>query len=152
MDRQLTARLARDLDGSFERLVLAHQDRLYTIALRFLGDPSDAEEAAQDAFIRAYRALATYEPARIRELQLKAWLATIVVNVCRNRVRRRQPLAVPLERPAGSEESPSGPATNLPTADARTIPHDWSARREAAERWAGLVIDLPERYRMPVLL
>ena len=51
-----------DLDGSFEALVLAHQDRLYSIALRLLGDPRDAEEAAQDAFVRAYRALVRLRP------------------------------------------------------------------------------------------
>ena len=61
-DSQLIAALARDLDGAFEALVLAHQDRLYSIALRMLGDARDAEEAAQDAFVRAYRALAGYRP------------------------------------------------------------------------------------------
>ena len=48
-DSPLIDALAADLDGSFEALVLAHQDRLYSIALRVLGDPRDAEEAAQDA-------------------------------------------------------------------------------------------------------
>ncbi len=57
MDAQLTAALAADLDTAFEGVVLAHQDRLYSIALRLLGDPGDAEEVAQDAFVRAYRAL-----------------------------------------------------------------------------------------------
>ena len=88
-DSPLIAALAEDLDGSFEALVLAHQDRLYSIALRLLGDPRDAEEAAQDAFVRAYRALAGYDPARIRELRLRPWLATIVLNLCRSRLTRR---------------------------------------------------------------
>ena len=52
-DASLTIALADDLDGTFERLVRAHQDRLYSIALRLLGDAPDAEEAAQDAFVRA---------------------------------------------------------------------------------------------------
>ena len=78
--------MADDLDGSFEALVLAHQDRLYSIALRMLGDPRDAEEAAQDALVRAYRALAGYDAARIRELRLRPWLATIVLNLCRSRL------------------------------------------------------------------
>ncbi len=88
-DEPLIAALADDLDGSFEALVLAHQDRLYSIALRMLGDPRDAEEAAQDAFVRAYRALAGYDAARIRELRLRPWLATIVLNLCRSRLTRR---------------------------------------------------------------
>ena len=88
-DASLTLALADDLDGTFERLVRAHQDRLYSIALRMLGDPGEAEEAAQDALVRAYRALARYEPERIRDLQLRPWLATIVLNLCRSRLSRR---------------------------------------------------------------
>ena len=84
-DDRLATDLARDLDGAFDALVVAHQDRLYTIALRMLGDPRDAEEAAQDALVRAYRALATYEASRIRELRVRGWLTTIVLNLCRTR-------------------------------------------------------------------
>ena len=88
-DGPLIRAIAGNLDASFEALVLAHQDRLYSIALRMLGDPRDAEEAAQDALVRAYRALAGYPPGRIRELRLRPWLATIVLNVCRSRIGRR---------------------------------------------------------------
>ena len=87
-DDALIAGLTANLDGTFEALVLAHQDRLYSIALRVLGDPADAEEAAQDALVRAYRALAGYDAARIRELRLRPWLATIVLNLCRSRRTR----------------------------------------------------------------
>ena len=73
--------LARDLDGSFERLVLAYQDRLYAFALRFCGNREDAEEVAQDAFVRAYRALKTYPADRVRALALRAWLYRIALNV-----------------------------------------------------------------------
>ena len=88
-DVALAARLATDLDGSFRALVTAHEDRLYTIALRLLGDHRDAEEVAQDAFVRAYRAMAGYDADRIRQLRLRPWLASIVVNLSRNRRRRR---------------------------------------------------------------
>ena len=101
-DRRLAERLARDPDAAFEAVVAAHQDRCYTIALRMLGDPSDAEEVAQDALVRAHRAFTTYEPARVAELNLRPWLAAIVVNLARNRRRRqsdRQP-AVALSIPA----------------------------------------------------
>ena len=57
-DVALATRLSRDLDRAFASLVEAHQDRLYTIALRLLGDRRDAEEVAQDALVRAYRAMA----------------------------------------------------------------------------------------------
>src|ERR687894_2555742 len=97
MDDTLPGALAADLDTAFERLVRSHQDRLYTIALRMLGDPRDAEEVAQDAFVRAYRAIEGYDAQRTRELRLRPWLAAIVVNLCRNRARRRWPAVPRLE-------------------------------------------------------
>ncbi|MFI5292179.1 MAG: RNA polymerase sigma factor, partial [Candidatus Limnocylindrales bacterium] len=56
-ETDLTARLARDLDAAFEALVLVEQDLVFGIALRSTGDAAAAEDLAQDAFVRAYRAL-----------------------------------------------------------------------------------------------
>jgi RNA polymerase sigma-70 factor (ECF subfamily) len=150
MTDQLTAALAADLDAAFERLVLAHQDRLYSIAVRLLGDPRDAEEVAQDALVRAYRAIATYEPPRIRALELRPWLATIVVNLCRNRARRRTATLVRLDPDAGPQER--GVVTDLPSRDPADSPSDRTDRREAARRWAAMLATLPDRYRYPVVL
>jgi RNA polymerase sigma-70 factor (ECF subfamily) len=137
--------LATDLDGSFESLVVGHQDRLYSIALRLTGDTRDAEEIAQDAFVRAYRALAEYPVSRIRELRLRPWLATITVNLARNRRRRasdRQP-ALPL---------PESGSDGLGPAPAEGQPERVHGRRESTAAWARVVADLPERYRIPVVL
>src|SRR5881296_3390340 len=87
-DVALAKRLARDLDAAFPVLVDAHQDRLYTIALRLLGDRRDAEEVAQDTLVRAFRAMQGYGHDRIATLRLRPWLASIAVNLARNRRRR----------------------------------------------------------------
>ena len=137
--------LADDLDNAFERLVRARQDRLFSIALRMLGDRSEAEDAAQDAFIRAYRSLGGWEPARIRELRLDAWLATIVVNVARTRGRRRGTTAARESLTFVDElDHPSGTETETP--------HGSLARREASDEWASRLLALPERYRTPIVL
>ena len=146
-DSQLTAALATDLDSTFERLVLAHQDRLYSIALRVLGNSRDAEEAAQDAFVRAYRALAGYPAERIRELRLRAWLATIVLNLCRTRIGRRAAAG----RAALSLDA-AEPGTMEPPADERTEPAATIGRRDAARTWADLLLTLPPAYRSAVVL
>lgn len=88
-DTRLTARLADDLEAAFPAVVHAHAGLLVTIAVRLLGDREDAEEVAQDAFVRAYRALGTYQPERVRALALRPWLAAITVRLARNRRRRR---------------------------------------------------------------
>jgi RNA polymerase sigma-70 factor (ECF subfamily) len=146
-DSQLIAVLARDLDGSFEALVLAHQDRLYSIALRMLGDPRDAEEAAQDALVRAYRAMAGYPADRILELRLRPWLATIVLNLCRSRIGRR----VASGRPPLSLEA-AEPGTLDPPADERTGPASTVVRRDVSRAWAELLLTLPPAYRSAVVL
>ncbi len=143
-DTELTERLARDLDGSFETLVRTHVDRCYAIALRVLGDPHDAEEVAQDALVRAYRALAGYDAQRIRELRLRAWLATIVVNLCRNRVRRHPLPTTPL--------APLVEAGREPSADGATDPAALALAGADRERLAVLLAGLPDRYRIPVIL
>jgi RNA polymerase sigma-70 factor (ECF subfamily) len=148
-DDALAARLADDLDGSFEALVLAHQDRLYTIAHRFLGNGHDAEEVTQDALVRAYRAIEGYAPDRRRALQLRPWLATIVLNLCRNRAARSRvaPGALSLDR-----ETADGSVLPEPAAEPSASPAAVVDRREASRRWALLVSQLPPVYRGAVVL
>lgn len=146
-DSQLIAALARDLDGAFETLVLAHQDRLYSIAVRMLGDARDAEEAVQDALVRAYRALAGYPPRRILDLRLRPWLATIVLNLCRTRIGRRAAVG----QPALSLDA-AAPGTMEPPADDTMGPAATVARRDARKSWAALLLSLPPAYRSAVVL
>jgi RNA polymerase sigma-70 factor, ECF subfamily len=70
--------LSGDVEA-YARLVERHYDRCARIAIRILGNREDAEEAIQDAFLRAYKALGDYEE---RE-RFSAWLTRILVNQCR---------------------------------------------------------------------
>jgi RNA polymerase sigma-70 factor, ECF subfamily len=135
----LAEALARDLDGSFEAVVREYQDRLYSFALRLTGRPEDAEDVAQDAFVRAYRALQSYGPDRVRALALKAWLYRITLNVARNRFRGKKRVFVPLEDWDASDDPSDRP-------DARV-----EKRRERADL-ATLVAGLPERYKNAIVL
>jgi RNA polymerase sigma-70 factor (ECF subfamily) len=144
-EQDLPAALAADLDGSFERLVVTLQDRLYTFALRLTDSPPDAEEIVADAFVRAYQALTGYPAERIQTLALRPWLYQITRNVFRNRVRGRRLQLVPLEHAhehvaqAGSDGESSQPAIVLERAEFHTM----LAARIAA---------LPERERTTVVL
>ena len=156
-DDTLLARLADDLDGTFEALVRAHQDRLYTIALRLLGSPSDAEEIAQDAFLRAYRALVGYDAGRIRELRIRGWLATIVIRLCRTRASRRRLATTALSSGMAAEAGGTGvdlASVHGPTAEspAAQSPLQHVLRRESTEAWVARLAALPERYRAAIVL
>ncbi len=153
-DETLRDGLARDLDGTFESLVRAYQDRLYSFALRVTRNAQDAEEVAQDAFVRAYRALATYGQDRVRALALRAWLYRITLNVARNRLRGKRPRLVSLDhpRPPGDAGSADGHGVWEPADDPSERP---DARYEQGRRRADiatLVAQLPKRYREALVL
>ena len=74
-----------DLDA-YNRLVRAHERQAYAVALRLLRRPEQAEDATQDAFIQAYRALDTFRGGSFR-----AWLMRIVTNRCYDMLRSAQP-------------------------------------------------------------
>ena len=81
-----------DLD-SFNRLVLAYQDQIYSQAYRMIGDSESADDATQNAFISAYNHLNSF-----RGGSFKAWLLRIVTNACYDELRRRKRRpTVPLE-------------------------------------------------------
>jgi RNA polymerase sigma-70 factor, ECF subfamily len=124
-------------DRVFERLVRDHQDRIYALGFALTGNRHDAEDVAQDTFIRAYKALATYSPDRIRDLKQKAWLHRIAVNVVRNRVRGVRPRLVELN---GSEP------------DLATGPEEDVLRKAEIDELAARVACLPTRYREAVVL
>lgn len=145
----LAAALAGDLDGEFERLVLAFQGRLFAFALRLTGDRRDAEEVAQDALVRAYRALQGYDTGRIRALLLRPWLYQITLNVARNRARGLRLRTVPLD--AGDEDDNRDVAPALAD-DARARPDAQVVRAEEGDRLAASLAALPERYRTAVIL
>ena len=98
----LTRALAKDLDASFPDLVRAMEDQLYSGLRRMTGDSADAEDLTQETLIRAYRALSSYEPARIEDLKLRGWMWTIALNLGRNHLRDRARRPVPLAELDGS--------------------------------------------------
>ena len=148
-EAELRGALAIDLDGAFERLVRAYQDRLFSFSLRITGSRSDAEEAAQDAFVRAYRALRGYDPERICSLALRPWLYQIALNVCRNRLRGGRRAEVSLDQVLIEGEGESSPPD---PPDPSEGPELAAERAEERTRLADLVCTLPERYRAAVVL
>jgi RNA polymerase sigma-70 factor (ECF subfamily) len=141
---ELPARLARDLDGSFEALVVAYERLVFGLALRVVGDRGDAEEVAQDTFERAYWALAGYPAEGVAAMALRPWLATIARNLARNRLRRRPPPARPLEDGDGQPLAAAAPAAAEPAQVAE--------RHSDRELLVELLAGLPRGQREAVVL
>ena len=145
-DAALASRLARDLEAGFPELVDQHEDRLYTIALRLLGDRRDAEEVAQDALVRAFRAMRGYQRDRIAALRLRPWLASIAVNLARNRRRRVD------DRQPPSQLDPMLDAGFDVAIDGRSGPEHGTERRETQRELAVALLRLTPAVRAAIVL
>lgn len=137
-ESQLILRAKHGDTQAFGELVLLYQVFVYNLALRALGDPNEAQDAAQEAFFRAWQAI----PGFRGESRFRTWLYRIVINLCYNRHPglRRETAQIPLEM---DEDLHS---TGEPGPERMA---------EAAERKAllQLAIDqLPISYRLLVLL
>ena len=152
-DRELVERFQRTRDqGAFDELVARHSGRAYQQALAFLGNREDAEEVAQDAFIRIYRSLPKFRG----DAEFSTWMYRIVMNLCNNRYRwnkvrgagRNISVDAPLEPKNSSGDAP----LKMELPDDRMIPDREVAFVELRDRTEAAMKSLPEVYRQAVLL
>lgn len=131
----LAAHVAGD-PHAFTELVHRHRDRLWAVALRTTGDPEEAADALQDAFISAYRRAGQFRG----DAAVTTWLHRIVVNASLDRLRRRQ----------------VRPTSQLPDdiegGGVLVDQHDELGRREDQLVIAEALAELPEEQREAVLL
>jgi len=126
------------LTADFESLVSAYYPYVRRLALSILDDPDEAEDAAQEAFIAASRALAAFRG----QSEVKTWLTRIAVNVCRGRLRKRK--ARQVLTAALHSLHLAGPA--------QPSPETLALQREADRQLWQAVDALDEKHRLVVLL
>ena len=133
--------------NAFNRLVLEYQTQVYNLAYRIMGDEASAADAAQEAFISAYKHIGYY-----RGGSFKAWLLRIVTNACYDELRRRK------RRPATSLDAltvlPEGPDAESEAAlvSKEESPEAFVQRREVARAIQNCLDHLPEDMRTVVVL
>lgn len=104
-DADLVARAQRGDLSAFEDLIRSRLDRLFRTACGILGDPSEAEDAAQEACITAWQKLPTLREAD----RLDAWLGRVLLNTCRMRLRtRRRVREITMDEGRATGDPPDG--------------------------------------------
>lgn len=157
--READARVAIDvkamqaagrLDAARERyaeLVERHQRRAARIAYHYVRDSADADEAVQDAFVKAYTHLGTFR----EELPFEVWFTRILINGCLDRIkakrRRERWIARPTIDANGEERDP---AENLPSRS--PSPEAQLLHNERRRRLKEAMVQLPERQRLVFVL
>ena len=133
-DNALMVRVAAGDTEAFRTLVERHQQRVLTVATRFLGDQARGEEIAQEAFLRIFRSAQRYRA----DANFVAWLFTIVKRCCFNALRTNQREASRL-----TASSPPAAAVN---------PEQRLLRREQQQQIQVALLKLPARQRLVVVL
>lgn len=130
---------------AFEPLVEENQSRVYSIALRMMGNEADAADAAQEAFIKAYGALDSFRG----ESRFSSWLSRLTTNVCVDLLRRRKrSAALSLSELGGDEEEPE----ELPIPDLRFAPELMLERKELRRALSRALERLPVDARRILVL
>ncbi len=141
MDETTFIQAARRGDvESFNRLVLSYQDMVYNVAYRIMGDRDAAADAAQEAFISAFRNLHQFQGERF-----KPWLIRIVTNACYDELRRRH------RRPASSLED-LYEGDEFPAANHDDSPEQVAQRHELNSAIQDCISALPDNQRVIVVL
>jgi RNA polymerase sigma-70 factor, ECF subfamily len=144
-ERRIVARVLQGDGASFELIMRRQNRRLYRIARGILRDEAEAEDAVQEAYVRAFEKLAEYRGTG----PFSAWLARIVVNEALGRLRRASPaVSISLDDPGHEEEANfmaeltySGPS-----------PEQGAARGEFRRLLETAIDALPEAYRLVFIL
>jgi RNA polymerase sigma-70 factor (ECF subfamily) len=142
---QLAAAAAAGSQEAFRTLVLRHQDRVHRLVARMVRDAATAEDLTQETFLKAYRAIGSYDP----RWKLGSWLLKIAHNTTIDHLRRQRLDTRPLE--GGADESSAGPIASL--ADGTLPDPEQRARGQAlALDLQTAVSALEPAYRELVLL
>lgn len=139
IDEKHMIRLAADGDmAAFEQLVTTHQPAIYRLALRMTGNPEDAADMTQEAFLRAWRGLGSFQA----DSSLSTWLFRLTSNVCIDFLRAaRRHLVVPI-----SGLDADGEEYTLDAPDPAKLPEEeLLAREEREELRAAMALLAPEQ-------
>lgn len=138
----LMLRVKEGETNAFEELVELHQHAVIGTVAKMLGNPAEAEDIAQQVFIRVWKSAARYEP----QAKFTTWLFTITRNLVFNEVRRRK------RKPAVSIEEREE-EFHLMEADKHTSsPAESALQGELEEAVENAIAELPEKQRMAVVL
>jgi RNA polymerase sigma-70 factor, ECF subfamily len=140
-EQRLIDRARSGDQDAFAELVVAHQDRVYAALRRFGLDSGEAEDVAQEVFLRAWRGLAGFQ----QRAQLSTWLYRIAFNEAQRRLSRRAP---PTAEPRADE---SDPVQEIAEAS-HLAPQERALEREFEAVLERALAELPAEWRAAVVL
>ncbi len=144
-EKQLITAILAGETQLFHELIRPYERSVFVMALSFLHDTADAEDAAQEAFLKAFRKLSSFRG----EAKFGTWLISITLNEARSRLRRRK--IMPMDSLDADVDEPEHVSPAL-LRDWREIPSEAVEHGEVRVMLQEAVSALPEKYRTVFLL
>jgi len=145
-ETEMISRIVAGERELFYELIKPHERTLFMITFSVLRNEADAEEASQEAALKAYRALASFRGSS----KFSTWLVSIALNEARMKLRRLRPgSSVSLEDLTADDESDFTPAV---LRDWREIPSEALDRKELREMLQAALNELPQKYREVLIM
>jgi RNA polymerase sigma-70 factor (ECF subfamily) len=141
-EAQLIEKAKKGDRAAFGQLIRMHQRRLYGCAIQMLGDRGEAEDAVQETFLRAYRAIDRFDG----RAELSTWLYRICINVSLNTIRRRRRVD------AADVSDPRVPEPSADPTQGQTDPRGSAQTRQLYQRLAQALDQLSPSLRSTVIL
>jgi RNA polymerase sigma-70 factor (ECF subfamily) len=148
-DKALMVRIALGDEEALRDLIEKHQGAVYGTIAKMLGDPVEAQDLAQQVFVRVYRAAGSYRATA----QFKTWMFTIVRNLVFNEHRRRSRATLVSLHPVEAEQGNSVGSSGLDLPDlANKTPAEGMLQQEMLGRINEAILALPEQQRLAIVL
>jgi RNA polymerase sigma-70 factor, ECF subfamily len=139
-EAQMIAQILAGNSQLFHELIRPYERRVYVMALSFLHNEADAEDAAQEAFLKAFRNLASFRG----EAKFGTWLVSITLNEARSRIRQRDTIKVESLDEPQDDQGHTSPAL---LRDWKEIPSEALERKEIRLLLQEAITALPRIYR-----
>ena len=151
LDDELMERYRAGDEAAFTLLVRRHQQPLINFIARYISDRDGAEDLAQETFIRIFKAARRYKPGHAH---FKTWMYHIASNLCKNELRNRgRRNRYRVDSVVGSDgDSEQIDLIESAPAHATSQPEVALERKELHEAIQHAIAELPERYRLPLVL
>lgn len=147
-DRNLAKQATKGRDRAFRELLTRYEKPVFSLVFRMIRDREKAEDVAQEAFVKAFNAIATYDPS----YKFSSWLFKIANNLAVDQLRKREPDTVSIHGSPGAHSREEQERTGFTLASTDEAPDAYVENRELGGQIEAAIGKLRPEYRTAVLL
>jgi RNA polymerase sigma-70 factor, ECF subfamily len=147
-DREVVALACKGREAAFRELLARYERPVFSLVVRMVRNPTLAEDLAQEAFVKAFHALGSYDPS----YKFSSWLFKIANNLTIDHLRKKQLDTVSMDGAPDATSAEDQDRTRFTVADGGETPEEYTANRELGGHIEEAIAQLRPEYRTAILL